>query len=241
MAASPRALALAAVAALLLFGCVSEPKPASGMQGIVVQNAEGLLGNVQNQSSASQPATPAQNATGQPINCTLAVKQSVILAGEQVDISLGSHFTGSARFDLACGNETRSLISENTLALETKCKFDTPGAQTILVRANGQECASATVEVRKKAGGNCSIDSTSIVRDLSSFYYKWTVRFDGFTDGDVLAWVCDNTVSKEKLSSDPIWGMPRLETLSCGFPGRPAQDYIHVSISGVQCGQVPTR
>ncbi len=236
MAASPRALALAAVAALLLFGCVSEPKPASGMQGVVVQNAEGLLGNVQNQSAAPQPATTAQQ-----ISCTLAVKQSVILAGEQADISLSSRFPGSARFDLVCGNETRSLLSENTLVLETKCKFDTPGQQTILVRANGRECASATVVVRRKAGGNCSIDSASIEKDLATFYYKWTVHFDGFADGDVLTWACDNTVAKETLSSDPVWGMPRLEALSCDFPSRPVGDYINVSISGVPCGQVPTR
>ena len=77
--------------------------------------------------------------------------------------------------------------------------------------------------------------------DLASFYYKWTVHFDGFSDGDVLAWVCDNTVTKKKISSDPIWGMPRFETLSCDFSGRPAGDYINVSISGVPCGQVPTR
>ena len=237
----PRPWALAVIAMLLLFGCVSEPKPSEGMQGIVVKNAEELIGGVQPAKTEPLPATQAQSPAGQKINCTLAVKQSEIVAGEQADMALSSSFAGSAQFDLACGNETKRIASENTLLLETKCRFDAPGTQAISVKANGQECARATVEVRKKASGTCSIDSKSIEMDLASFYYKWTVHFDGFTDGDVLAWVCDNTVTKKKISSDPIWGMPRLETLSCDFPGKPVQDYINVSISGVPCGQVPTR
>jgi hypothetical protein len=138
------------------------------MQGIVVQNAEGLIGEVQPGKTEPQPA-PAQSSGGQAINCTLAVKQATIVAGEQADISLNSRFSGSAQFDIACGQESRRLISEDTLALEAKCKFDTPGTSVITVKANGRECANATVEVRKKAGGVCSIDSTSIVKDPSAF------------------------------------------------------------------------
>jgi|GEM_PF-2916919 len=241
MASAFHALALAAIAALLFFGCVSEPKPTSGMQGIVVQNAEGLIGEVQAPKAGAQPATPEQDASGQRINCTLAVKPSAIVAGEMVGITLNSRFAGSARFDLMCGNETRSLTSENTLALDTSCRFDAPGEHMIYVMANGRECASAVVEARRKAGGNCSIDSASIERDLASYYYKWKVDFDGFSDGDTLTWACGNTVSRKKLSSDLIWGMPLFEVLSCDYPSRPADDYISVSISGVQCGKVSTR
>ncbi|MCX6771819.1 MAG: hypothetical protein NTX79_07225 [Candidatus Micrarchaeota archaeon] len=236
-----RALAFAAMASLLFFGCVSEPKPSEGMQGIVVQNAEKVIGNAQPSDAGTQTATPPQSGGGQQVNCTLAVKQSAIVAGEQVDIALNSRFSGSATFDLACGEETRRLVSENTLALETKCKFDTPGTQNITVMANGRECASAVVEVRKKAGGACSIDSGSIERDFASFQYRWIVYFDGFSEGDTLAWVCDSTVSRKRITSDPVWGMPRYEILSCGFPGKPLGDYINVSISGVPCGQVSTR
>jgi len=232
-------LALSIALALLLFGCVSEPKPDEGMQGIVVQNAEGLIGEVQPAKTGAQP--PPQGALGQRINCTLAVRQPAIVAGETVDITLDSRFQGSARFDLVCGNETRHLLTEDSLALEMACRFDEPGTHTISVSANGSECASATVEVRKKAGGTCSIGSAGMERDFSSHYYKWTVYFDGFSDGDVLAWVCDSTVARKKISSDPVWGMPRFETLSCGFPGTPREDYINVSISGVPCGKVSTR
>ena len=238
MAMVLHALALAGIAALLLFGCVSEPKPESGIQGIIVQNAVELIGEVQAPKAGDSPAS---NTSWQQINCTLAVKQPTIVAGEKVDITLNSRFSGSARFDLVCGNETRNILTENTLALETSCRFDTPGEQMIYVMANGRHCASAAVEVRKKAGGNCSIDSAGMERDLTSYYYKWKVDFDGFSDGDILTWACGNTVSKKKLSSDLIWGMPRFEVLSCDFPGRPADDYINVSISGVQCGQVSTR
>jgi len=236
-----RALALAVACALLLSGCVSEPKPTEGVQGIVVQSAEGLIGEIQPAKTEPQPEVHPQNATQERINCTLAVKQPVIVAGEQVDITLNSRFQGSAIFDLACGDETRRLVSDDTLTLETKCRFDAPGTHTIVVNANGRECASATVEVRKKAGGTCSIDSASIERDFSSYYYKWTVYFDGFSDGDVLKWVCGNTVASKRITSDPIWGMPRLEVLSCDFPSAPAEDYIDVSIGGVLCGKVSTR
>ena len=241
MATVLHVLALAAIAALLLPGCVSEPKPTEGMQGIVVQNAEGLIGNVQAPQANASPSPPKQNALEQQINCTLGVKQPVIVAGEQVGITLDSRFSGSAKFDLICGNETRHLFTENSLVLETDCRFDTPGTQTISVKANGRECASAIVEVRKKAGGACSIDGASIERDMASFYYKWKVDFDGFSDGDMLTWVCDSTVAKKRITSDPIWGMPRFEVLSCDFPSKPREDYINVSISGVPCGKVPTR
>jgi len=230
------ALALAIVAALLLFGCASEPKPTEGMQGIVVQSAEGLIGEVQPPKAGGQGGASAQK-----INCTLAVKQASIVAGEQVDISLSAHFQGSARFDLLCDDEARSLISENTLVLETSCRFDAPGSHIISVSANGQECARAVVEARKKAGGNCSIDGASIEKDLASYYYKWKVDFDGFSGGDTLIWVCDSTVARKTIESDPIWGMPRFELLSCDFPGRPSADYINVSISGVPCGKISTR
>jgi len=234
------AFVLAVAAALmLLFGCASEPKPSEGMQGIVVQNAEGLLGEVQ-APKAGQQAQPEQGA-GQAVDCTLVVKQAAIVAGEQADIALNARFSGSAQFDLACGNETRRLLSENTLALEAKCRFDTPGTQSITVKANGRTCANASIEVRGKAGGVCGIDGASVVRDLSSYRYSWTVYFNGFSDGDVLTWVCGSTVAKKRLSNDPVWGMPRLESLSCDFPGRPSVDYINVSISGVPCGTVPTR
>ena len=230
------ALALAFMAALLICGCASDSKPTNGMQNLVVQNAEGLVGDV-------QPAKtePPPNTAEPRINCTLAVKQAAIVAGEQVDVTLASRFSGSARFDFVCGDEERHLIRENSLELETKCKFNTPGTQIISVKANGRECANATVEVRKKAGGTCSIDNTSIERDLTAFYYKWTVYFDGFSDGDTLTWVCGNTVTKKKISSDPIWGMPRLDMLSCDFPGMPSAEYIDVSISGVPCGKISTK
>jgi len=227
-----------AAALILLFGCASEPKPSEGVQGIVVQSAGGLLDEVQ--APKAEPAAPGQEA-GQEVNCTLVVKQAAIVAGEQADIALNARFSGSAQFDLACGNDTRRLLSENTLALETRCKFDSPGTQSITVKANGRTCANASIDVRKKAGGVCSIDGASIVRDLSAYSYSWTVYFDGFSDGDMLTWVCGNTVAKKRLSSDPIWGMPRFESLSCDFPGRPAVDYMNVSISGVPCGTVPTR
>jgi len=230
MATILQVLALAAVTMLLFFGCVSDPKPTEGIQGKLVQNAEGLIGEV-------QPA----NTEGPAINCTLAVKQSSIVVGEQVDIALNSSFAGRVRFDIICGEETKYLISENTLTLETNCMFDTPGDYNVTVKANEHECASANVEVRKKANGTCSIDSASIERDLASFYYKWNVNFDGFSDGDVLTWVCDNTVAKKKISSDPVWGMPRFDILSCDFPGKPRGDEINVSIGGVPCGKVSTK
>ena len=236
MANVSHVLALALMATLLVCGCALDSKPASGMQNLVVQNAEELVVD-------AQPAKtePLPNTAEPQINCTLAVKQAVIIAGEQIDMTLTSRFPGSARFDFVCGDEERHLISENSLELETKCKFNTPGTQNISVKANGRECANATVEVRKKAGGTCSIDNASIERDLAAFYYKWTVYFDGFSDGDTLTWVCGNTVSKKKLSSDPIWGMPRLDMLSCDFPGMPSVDYIDVSISGMPCGKISTR
>jgi len=227
--------ALCAVAMLLLMGCASEPKPKEGVQGIVVQNAEGLLGQVQpagNNATAQQP---------QDISCTLDVPAASALVGEQVSVVLKSSFQGSAQFDLACGNETRHLLSENTLVYETSCKFGTPGAQKVTAAANGKECASKTVQVLGKANGTCSIDAASVERDLQAHYYKWTVRFDGFSPGDEIVWVCDSTVSRMKLAGDPIWGMPRMETLSCNFPSTPKNDAITVSVGGVACGQVSTR
>ncbi|MFA6328414.1 MAG: hypothetical protein WCY41_03135 [Candidatus Micrarchaeia archaeon] len=154
MAIASYALALAAMAALLLFGCMAEPKPAEGMQGIVVQNAEGLINEVQPAKTGTQATTPGQNAT------------------------------------------------------ESK---------------------------------NCSIGSASVVRGFSSFYYEWTIHFDGFSDGDTLTWACGRTVAKKTISSGPVWGMPRFEVVSCDFPSAPKDDYINVSIGGVQCGQAPAR
>jgi len=224
------ALALAVIAAILFFGCVSEPKPVGGIQDMVVQNAEEVIGTMQ----------PAKRDELQ-INCTLAVKQSAVMVGEPVDIVLNSQFPGSASFDLMCGDGIMRLIDEDALALETTCKFDTPGTYAISVKANGRECANASVEVRNRADGICSIDSTSIERDFTSYYYKWIVNFDGFSDGDVLTWICDSTVAKKILVGNPIWGMPRFEILSCDFPGKPVENYINVSISGVPCGNVSTR
>ncbi|MFA6213780.1 MAG: hypothetical protein WC717_00695 [Candidatus Micrarchaeia archaeon] len=232
-----RVLPLLAICALLLPGCASEPRPNEGMQGQVVQNAVDVAGQVLPQAP---PATPPEGG-GLRANCTLAVGQGTVIAGEEVEFSLNASFPGSARIEVKCGNRTRHLQSEGTLVIEEKCRLGEPGTHNITVSVDGRECASAIVEARKMAGGECSIDNATVVRDFSSYTYVWAVAFGGFSDGDTMTWACDNTVAKKAIRGDPVLGMPLYEILSCDFPGEPRGDYINVSISGVQCGQVYTR
>ena len=164
-----------------------------------------------------------------------------MLVGEQAGITLSSNFSGSAQFDIVCENKVESLVSDETLLIETSCKFDTPGMKKIVVKANGAECASANIEVREKARGSCHIDMASVERDLSAHSYRWTLYFSGFEAGDEMTWACDNTVAKKKIAADMVFGMPLYDILSCDFPGAPRGDAINVSIEGVPCGQVPTR
>jgi len=188
-----------------------------------------------------QQASAPQGQPDAPPACSLSAEPASITAGDGVKVRIGANFSGTRQFDLQCGNITRSLLSENTLAMETDCVLGEPGFQKISLSSGGQECASAVVEVRGKAAGTCHIDSASVERDLSAYNYRWTVRFAGFSDGDVITWACDSTVGRKAIRDDPVWGMPLYESLSCDFPSAPKNGAIPVSIAGVQCGQVSTR
>jgi len=221
---------------MLLFGCTSEPKPKEGLQGVVVGSTEEMIGGIE---PAKQP--DSQGAKQQGINCFLTVRQEGLVAGGQADVSIMASFPGTMQFDFSCGNETRRLQGDGRLSLTAKCNLNEPGFQRMSLSSSGQECASAIIGVAGKGNGACYIDNASVQRDLGSYNYKWIVYFDGFANGDAVSWVCDSEIGKKIISTDPMWGLPRYQAVSCSFASRPKSDSINVMVGGKPCGQVSTR
>lgn|GEM_PF-1974425 len=211
-------------------------------------NPAAQQGNIANLPTLAHEltGTPAsQEASALPsdlkVTCKVSVREGSYLVGDKVYVDI-SAYTGSSgvNFTYKCGERAGMLSSGGIVDNTIFCQFASAGNNTVEVLANGHVCAEKAVFILP-ARGTCFIDSASVKRDLSSYYYEATVYFDGFTTGDPLKWVCDYTTTTRTFTSDPVLGMPRSESIYCDFPSKPKRDAIYVYMGDVPCGEISTR
>ncbi len=231
---------LALLAAVLIFaGCASQ-QAGNGQNAALptaVQERTGT-GVEPAQQAASQAGNAPQKAK---TSCVLTLTPDTINAGDAADIGFSVYSDGNTKFTYNCGGEVREISAGGLITGSRLCNFMQPGEQTVWIKAEGELCAQKTLTV--KASGtakSCYINQSSVKKDLQAYSYEATVHFDGFAPGDKLVWICDRTTATKTLVGSSA-GMPRQETISCDYNGRPANDYITVSVAGIDCGRISTR
>lgn len=247
MAWQYRLLALFA-AFLLLFGCIAGQAKAAESPSPEKADANGTIGapTVAHELTGSPMGDPlgGMYAKDPKITCSISFRDRLIYAGESLDVSFSVYSgEGSVDFSYECGSESGKISSGGLVKLDKLCLFPQPGAQAIRIFADGEVCTEKPVEVlpSQPQNGSCSIDASSVTRDLQAYYYEMKVDFEGFAPTDELRWVCDYTTATRMLGGDGAAGMPRSETISCNYPEKPRKDHIEVYVGETLCGTISTR
>lgn len=229
-------LMAAAFVSILLLGCAgiqqqpaAQQQPAQNMPAI----SERTGANVEN-----PPAQPQQQTQ---YTCALTLTPSTIPAGSSTEVGFAVQSKESVVFTYNCGSEIREISTGGLTSGSRLCQFDTPGNVDVWIKADGTVCAQKTLTVQQpQTAKACSIDQSSVKRDLANYYYEARVQFSGFSPQDVLVWVCDRTTVRHTLGGGTA-GMPLYSDIYCDFRSQPEKSEIVASIGDVQCGSISTR
>ena len=256
----------AAVLSLLLLGCTgqqassSQPNsaPSPNPQAPPSQHPKDVTPalNKTNATAAppaqqpnNTPQAPASNNTpAQPkksYTCSLTLDPSTIQRGGTTEIGYSVYAESNVKFTYNCGNETLGISTGGLTAGSRLCEFYTPGEGTVWIKADGVVCAEKNLTVlqegQSQAAKKCWIDETTLDRGSQSYHYAVTVYYEGFSETDAMAWICDNTTATSVLGPGPFGGMSTMKRISCDYPQRPEKDYMEVSIGKTPCGRLSTR
>ena len=233
------------IISILLLGCTGSQQPAAQQQQPPA---------AQQQPAQNPPAINArtganvENTTAQPqqqkqYTCSLTLTPSTISAGSSTDIGFAVQSKESVVFTYNCGSEIREIATGGLTGGSRLCQFNTPGNVDVWIKADGVVCAQKTLFVQQPqtTAKTCSIDPSSVKRDLTNYYYEARVQFSGFSSQDELVWVCDHTTTRQTLGGAGVMGMPLSIDIYCDFKGQPENSAIEVSIGNVSCGSISTR
>lgn len=233
-------LIAALVVPILLLGCtISPPQPAAQQQLAQNPPAIGERTGAGVENAAAQPQPQAGRT------CALTLNPSTIYAGSSTEVGFAVQSGQKVVFTYNCGKEILEISSGGLTTGYRLCQFDPPGSVDVWIKADGTVCAQKTLLVQqpvaRQAAKACSIDQSSVKRDLASYYYEARVQFSGFAPEDEIVWVCDYTTTRQKLGGGGAMGMPLYSEIYCDFAGRPKNSTIEVSVGGVSCGGISTR
>ena len=205
---------------------------------------------VQSNSDTDNPGiieTPIIPITGEKeYTCSLEISPATITAGSSTDISISVYTPDRVEFEYNCGNDVRGITTGGLSKLTRLCQFNDVGVVNVWVKADGKICAQKTLIVKPRetlsqVAKTCSIDSASVKRDLSSYYYEAKVNFAGFSAQDEIVWTCDYTVATQKLGDGGLFVDSRSKVISCDYDDRPVKESITVSVGNMNCGTISTR
>lgn len=234
-------------------GCISE----NAMQVENASNLPGAEGGSGRQTAVLGQPTVAHELTGSPAiqnegnaraeerktTCSISFPGGAVHVRESKDVEF-SVYTNEANADFTyeCGTSSGRISDGGLVRMTILCQFNQSGTHEIRLFADGEPCAQKTIDVLPRAAprGNCSIDGSSIVRDLQAYRYQMAVHFEGFSPADKLTWICDYTTATRTLGGDGAAGMPAMEIISCNYPEKPRKGYIEVYVGETLCGKVPT-
>ena len=229
-----------AVISVLLLGCTASPPQSAAQQQLPAQNPPSI--NARTGANAANATAPPQPQAG--YTCSLTLNPSTINASGSTDVGFAVQSEQNVVFTYNCGSDIREISSGGLTSGSRLCQFNTPGSVDVWIKADGVVCAQKTLTVQQpQVARACSIDPSSVKRDLSSYYYSMRVQFTGFSPQDKMVWVCDYTTATKTLGGDiggPV-GMPLYSDIYCDFNGKPVKDTIDVSIGNVSCGSISTR
>lgn len=226
------------IVSILLLGCISAPQqPAQPAQNPPSINAR-TGANVEPPTILPQEQTPAQKK----YTCSLTLNPATIDAGSSTQIGFAVHSDANPSFTYNCGDEIREISTGGLTTGFRLCQFNSPGNVEVWIKADGTTCAQQTLTVQQaQIAKTCSIDQSSVQRDLTNYYYDAMVQFSGFSPQDELMWICDYTTATKKLGGGGAAGMPLYTNIYCDFTGQPVSGTIEVSIGNVSCGSISTR
>jgi hypothetical protein len=247
---------------MLAFGCTALERAGIGGNGNGNEGAPAVYGQPTPAGSPNTPTAQVErtgtgvtpNASGaggegekSNTTCTITLNPPAIYAGGSTEVRYSVYTAENTVFTFNCGNQIKEISTGGLISGAQMCQFNSPGDQIVRIKDGGRTCAQATLSVMERGAAApeqqkiCQIDESSVKRDFAAYHYEARVDFSGFSPNDELKWVCDYTVTRKKLGSDPVMGMPLYYDIYCDFSKTPYKDSIDVSIGNVSCGSISTR
>ena len=233
-----------AIMSVMLLGCTGAPgQPAAQQPGAQQQSPAQNPPAINARTGANvENTTAAQPVQQKQYTCALTLSPSTIDAGSSTEVGFAVQSGQSVAFTYNCGDEVRAISTGGLTSGSRLCQFNTPGSVDVWIKADGVVCAQKTLVVQQPATAKtCSIDQSSVTRDLTNYIYDARVQFTGFSPTDELVWVCDRTTTRHTLGGNGALGMPLYSDIYCDFASQPVSGAITVSIGNVSCGSISTR